>query len=749
MVAPSASLTALLGPSPMAGDVRDFDWSATSLGPIADWPASLLAAVALILRAPAPMFLMIGDEGIMICNDGCAPIAGGRLSSSLGAPAREAWPEIAEFSEPALEITRAGGSLSFVDRELAVRRDGAEERIWISVDYSPLPDAEGRWLGALATLRETTEQVRLRTTATSERERLARMFAQAPGFMTLLSGPDHVIEFVNSASRKLTGHRDMVGRTLREGLPELEGQGFFELLDQVYASGEPFVGENVPVKLRPEPGAEITERILNFVYQPLLDTEGRTIGIFIEGTDVTDRLAAEGALRESEERFRLFADTLPNHLWSTRPDGQMEWFNDRLREYFGIGAGVLLKAEDWPGLVHPDDTSAVFERWGTAVAAGESYEVEGRFLRADGAWRWHLVRAVPLFDAAGQITRWIGTNTDIDDGRRATAALHESEARLRLSQEAAGIASLEVDVATGEVIGSDTLWALWGLSPRKSAQAPLFEALVLPEDANARSHAANRGDGTAARQAEYRIRRADTGEIRWLARHIEFIHDAEGRPVKMFGVMRDITDAKEAEARQRLLSHELAHRIKNILATVLAIASQTLRGNDMATARTLLTQRLQALGVAHDLLNRGQWITAPIHEVVETALAPFRPGRIEVEGPQVAIGPRRALSLTLAVNELATNALKYGALSGNGTARLEWARETGADGTPVLVLTWSETNGPPVSPPERRGFGRMLLERVLAGDFDGEVRVDFSPSGVRCRLVAPWVALSETRGQDA
>lgn len=193
-----------------------------------------------------------------------------------------------------------------------------------------------------------------------------------------------------------------------------------------------------------------------------------------------------------------------------------------------------------------------------------------------------------------------------------------------------------------------------------------FEELVNPADRGVRSSPETRRAGTAVPSVEYRIRRADTGEERWIARHVEFVRDRGGRPVKMFGVMRDITTAKNAELRQRLLTHELEHRIKNILATVSAIAAQTLRDTDVATARRVFDQRLQALAAAHDILNQTRWTAASLRAVVTAALAPFRAEQIDLEGPALPIGPRRALSLALAVNELGTNALKYGALSTTG-----------------------------------------------------------------------------------
>ncbi|HEX4296655.1 MAG TPA: sensor histidine kinase, partial [Devosia sp.] len=205
-----------------------------------------------------------------------------------------------------------------------------------------------------------------------------------------------------------------------------------------------------------------------------------------------------------------------------------------------------------------------------------------------------------------------------------------------------------------------------------------------------------------------------------------------------FGIMQDITERKAAEARQELLTHELEHRIKNILAMVSAIATQTLRNTDIDTGREALSARLSALAAAHDILTRTRWTNAVLSEVVTSATVSLRADRIGISGPRVALEPKMALSLALAINELGTNALKYGALSnGEGRVGIEWSIDDGPGTVPELVWIWSEQGGPPVAEPTRRGFGRFLIERVLAADFRGTVKLQYRPEGLVCTLRAP------------
>jgi two-component sensor histidine kinase len=221
----------------------------------------------------------------------------------------------------------------------------------------------------------------------------------------------------------------------------------------------------------------------------------------------------------------------------------------------------------------------------------------------------------------------------------------------------------------------------------------------------------------------------------------------DGKPSHLLSISRDITKEHEAVAalkdaaeRQLLLTQELEHRIKNTLATVSAIANQTMQGDAHAEVRQAFTDRLITLARAHDLLTKTSWSGAPIKEVVEGGLAPHRTGRnrIDVSGPDLQLQPRQALGLSLAIHELATNAIKYGALvSASGSIDVSWSK--GDDADPGFRFVWKESGGPEVKQPpaDKMGFGTRLIERMLANDFSGKVKTTYAPTGVVCELVAP------------
>jgi len=221
------------------------------------------------------------------------------------------------------------------------------------------------------------------------------------------------------------------------------------------------------------------------------------------------------------------------------------------------------------------------------------------------------------------------------------------------------------------------------------------------------------------------------------------ILNEKGDPTHILSISRDITEewkAREAQnaalERQIFLTQELTHRVKNTLATVLALANQTFRGDERKIPREAFLGRIKTMGDAYKILTDTSWGASAIKAVVEGAVAPYRTGigRIEITGPHHDILPNQALVLALAINELSTNAMKYGALSvPDGKVDISWTV------TDSLQFVWRETGGPVVTTPTRRGFGSVLIRTILAGDFKGSVDLNYDPSGVICRLAAPLV----------
>jgi two-component sensor histidine kinase len=246
---------------------------------------------------------------------------------------------------------------------------------------------------------------------------------------------------------------------------------------------------------------------------------------------------------------------------------------------------------------------------------------------------------------------------------------------------------------------------------------------------------------------EIKLRHARTGEIRW-HRLITMPRKLSNGTYVWDGVQYDITDNKRAEEHLRLMVNELNHRVKNTLATVQSLAIQSFHrvglatSDDICAARTAFEARLFALSRAHDVLTRENWEGANLSDVVREACAPFRThvedaGRIEAQGQELRVPPAMSLSLSMAIHELCTNALKYGALKTSaGGVRISWFT-TGSDDGARLVFRWEEHGGPPVSPPLRTGFGSRLIQKGLARELNGSAHIAYEPAGVICIIDVP------------
>ena len=249
-------------------------------------------------------------------------------------------------------------------------------------------------------------------------------------------------------------------------------------------------------------------------------------------------------------------------------------------------------------------------------------------------------------------------------------------------------------------------------------------------------------EGRSDTDVEVRYRRKDGSEF-WAAVLISPVKDKDGDVVQHFASFMDLTAYKDDQDHSRMLIDELNHRVKNTLATVQSIVSQAARSNaDPQAMRKAVETRLIALSRSHDLLSREKWHSAGIRDVLHDALEPFgsaveRARRVKITGKNIRFGPKAALALGIAFNELATNALKYGAFSNDaGSIRIEWAVEPSPKGR-RLSLTWTEQGGPAVAPPMRKGFGSHVIERGLAHELDGTVQLDFRTEGVVCTMNIP------------
>jgi signal transduction histidine kinase len=302
------------GPGEMRALCRAFDWSTTALGPVATWSQSLRTIARVVLDSPTPMFLWWGSELTQIYNDAYRPSLGasGRHPKALGMRGRECWTDIWDAIGPQIEQVMSGGPPTWhEDQYLPIERNGRLEDVWWTYSYSAVHADDGSIGGTLVVCQETTsrvrsehERARLLHELEIERARLANVFQQAPAFLAVLRGENHVFELANDSYFQLVGHRELIGRPIAEALPEARDQGFLALLDHVLSTGEAFVGREVLVRLVSTSSDAPEDHFLDFVYQALVEADGTRSGVVAHGYDVTEQVNArrevERLLHESE-----------------------------------------------------------------------------------------------------------------------------------------------------------------------------------------------------------------------------------------------------------------------------------------------------------------------------------------------------------------------------------------------------------------------------------------------------------------
>jgi PAS domain S-box-containing protein len=433
----------------------------------------------------------------------------------------------------------------------------------------------------------------------------------------------------------------------------------------------------------------------------------------------------------TDRLFRGIAGTAPTIIWMDDTEGRCIFVNKTWCEFTGRPEADGL-GEGWANSVHPDDRPTFRRAFLVAVARRQPWRGEYRLRRHDGAWRWVIDTARPLFDDDGTYLGHVGSVADITERKEAEEALRISEGHFRTLTLAMPhlVWTMEADHSCRYLSAG---WSEFlGSAPSRS----VWRAAIHPDDlagVDAAWAAAERGD---TYESEYRLRRRD-GQYRWLLSRAAQLRDGEGALVRWVGTCTDVTERKQAEDRQRVLMAELDHRVKNTLAKVQAMAWQTMRTTRSPDEfNDAFGARLQALARAHDMLNRAGQDWASLEETVREALGPLggrEDGRTAISGEPVRLSGRAVLTLSIVLHELATNAAKHGALSRpEGRVDVVWRR-----GGEEVRLIWKEEGGPAVAAPTRRGFGLRLISDSISYELGGEAAFDFSPGGLICTIRLP------------
>lgn len=816
--------------------INSDDWMSSSLGHRSTWPQPLQYAARFMLDSKTAIFIAWGPELCLLYNDAYVNVLGDRHPSSLGKPLSSVWPEVWAQVQPLVTKALSGQAFRYDDSHFTLRRDGKEQDTWFTFSYTPLRDLDGNIHGFYCILEETTEHVLLRQRRDEETSRIFSLFESSPSFMAVLSGPELQYEMANAAYLRFVGQRQLVSRSVKEVFPEIGEQGYLDILDRVYATGEPFIGQRLPLALHRYSTEELDIRYVDFVFQPMRDSVGKINGIFIEGyditdhvhveerarnseqlaleatrlqkmeknllsalleaapvgigfadctgaltlvnaenrriwgehpmsedidsyvewkawwadgstrhgqqilphewglaralggenvvndiieiepfgapgtrrtvllcaspirndagnvinavvtqTDISDRVRSETALRESEARFRSITDAMPQMVWSTLANGYHDYYNKQWYTFTGVPPGST-DGEGWNNMFHPEDQQHAWETWHHCLRTGEPYQIEYRLRHHSGQYRWVLGRALPVRNEGGAIIRWMGTCTDIHEQKLSQVALKESEEQFRaLAENIPQLAWMaEPD---GAIFWYNDRWYAYTGTTFDEMQGwgwqkihhPDHVAAVTEKFRDCIQHGKIWED-------TFQIKGAD-GQYRCFLSRAVPIRDEAGNITRWMGTNTDITDEREATELLRQVDQRkdeflamLAHELRNPLAPITTAAqllgfvqNDTARVSEISTV--ISRQAAHMTSLIDDLLDvsrvtRGlitlQKDNVDIRSVVSEAVEQVQPlieaksHRIDILGydnKSTVLGDKKRL-IQVAVN-LLTNAARY------------------------------------------------------------------------------------------
>jgi len=633
---------------------------------------------------------------------------------------------------PMADAVRTGQETRNV--EVVMERPNGD-RFTALVNIRALRDHDGRIQGAINCFQDISAHKSLEQAMARTNRDLEDFFENSAVGLHIVSG-DGIILRANRAELALLGYtaEEYVGRHIADF--HADEEAIDEILTCLSQGG---VLDRRPARLRAKDGS--IRHVL--ITSNSRFEDGKFVSTRCFTIDVSDLERSEKARRDSAERLRATYQAAMVGIAEVDESGRYVRVNDALCGILGRSREQLLATNIFD-ITHPDDRDGEREEYLRQVRGDRpTYATAKRALRPDGTEVHVEVTSSSVMDEEGRFAYGVRVMRDVTERRRMQREIEDSERRLRDLLEFLPAAIYTTD-AEGKItffneaavelagrepkLGSDSWCVTWKLywpdgSPMRHDECPMATALRENRPIRGGEAIAERPDGTRVPFIPYPTP----------------LRDGQGRLIGAINMLVDITDRKEAEARQKVLIDELNHRVKNSLATVQSLALQTVQHADgLEDFATTFQSRLIALARAHDLLTERNWMGAPLKDLVRDIVAPYSSSdhRMRIEGPPVDLTPRAALALTMVFSEMATNAAKYGSLSrSSGVLSVRWQVSPGAE--PALNLSWIEEGGPEVRVPTRRGFGTRLIRRCIERDLDGKIEIRFDPAGVRAEISLP------------
>lgn len=566
-----------------------------------------------------------------------------------------------------------------------------------------------------------------------------RQIADSAPVPMWVTGLDRQRTFVNRAYIEFSG-LDFVGACALDWRQIIHPEDVQRIISQSLAgeaSLKPFTLEG---RFRRSDGEY---RWLHAISQPSFDPTGEHSGFIGVAYDMSDVHRARMLEQRRGAQYAAFISQSRAGFGQVDLQGRFTLINDQFCQIVGRSREELM-GMTMQSITHPADLSRNQRLFTAAVEEGTPYQHEKRYIRPDGSVVWVNNSVSLIRRSNGTPYGVLAIVIDVTERKLIEQKLARAAESVRLAIEGAGMATWELDLETLEGDWSPSRFAILGIPEPAARRGSLHQWLerIHPAD-RAMAEAALRDcldNGTPLR-IDYRIARGDTGEERWLQSSGGRIDDRALGGARFVGVSFDITDRKRSEQHMLLLINELNHRVKNTLSIVQGIAKQSFAADQAPpTSLAAFEGRIAALATAHDVLTRENWTPSSMSVLIHEVLAPHmsRPSAFHLSGSPISVPPKTAVTLALAIHELATNATKHGALSTpQGMIHISWCIDDHVPEQPRLIFEWRESGGPPVSVPDRRGFGTRMIERGLAAELGGNVRIHFDPTGVICTVDAP------------
>lgn len=405
----------------------------------------------------------------------------------------------------------------------------------------------------LSELKEALEEkVRERTSEIEQQQQeFRRILMDAPYMISIRRGKDLRVEFINKAYENFTNRND-IGKTFEEVSDGYKKHEVYNEFLEVYKTGKVITGKSMHTLHDKHKNGELVDSWYDYTFIPLYDISGNIDGVATFGFEVTDLILANKEIKQNEERFRFLADAIPQKMWTATPDGNITYYNRVWLDYSGLPYEEL-KNWGWQKIIHPEDLKLTLRKWMDSLSTGEDFEAENRMLGKDGKYRWHLVRAVPQKDEHGNVTMWVGTNTDIQDQKAFAEVLQISENHFRQLSDQVPFIIWKVDEKGAASYVNKTWCDFTGMSYEESLGRNWLSALHPEEKEHEYHNFLSAFDKRTYYSSKFRLRRKD-GVYRWMLNQSYplFSPDFKG----YIGSLIDITEQELEKQATQLLLHK-------------------------------------------------------------------------------------------------------------------------------------------------------------------------------------------------